>query len=445
MGEPTLIIRDPGMLKQIMIRDFDYFVNREANHGIETDKLLSSSVLLLRDHKWREMRTMLSPIYTSSKMKYMYELLTECMDEFIDVYEQKAKANGGSTEIETHDVFARCTADGIATTALGFKGDCVKNEKSKIYEIADNMETDFTNPTTITLTFLLPFMFKLFRLQTFRKSIHEFFLTNVLSEIQRRRDGKISRPDVIQLLVHAKEGQLKMESGDADELSYNDAKLKKMTSWTDEDLVGQALVFFLGGFETTATLMQVLSYELALNLEVQQTLIDEVDEVLQELGDKTISYDQLIKMKFLDMVVSEALRKRPSFPATLRNCSKDYLLKDEENGKSYKIKTGTTVFIPFEEMHLDPKYFPEPNNFDPYRFSDENKSKIQSGTYMPFGIGPRICIGSRYAILEAKLLLFYIMAKFRIEKCDKTPSKLTRTQGNSGYVEKIYVVLKHRK
>jgi cytochrome P450 family 9 len=443
-GRLSLIVKDPAMIKKITIKDFEHFMNHD-NHNVETDRLFSKSVLILRNQKWKDMRTMLSPIYTSSKMKYMYGLLTECMDEFIAINEDKAKTNGGKIEIETHDVFARITADGIATTALGFKGDCVKNKGSEIYKIADGLEEDFTNPTNVTLNFTFPKIFKLLNMQMFRKSIHDFFLVNVVNEIQRRREGKIVRPDVIQLLVQAKEGQLKLEAGDADELSYTESKVKKISNWTDEDLVAQAMVLFLGGFETTATLMQVISYELSKNPEIQQTLIDEVDEMLENLNGKTISYDQLNSMKFLEMVVNETLRKWPSFRGAIRSCNKDYNLVDDETGETITIQKGTDVWIPFGEIQMDPKYFPNPEKFDPYRFSDENKGNIQSGTFLPFGMGPRTCIGSRYALLEAKLLLFSILTKFKIEKCSKTPEKLTHAMGNSGYMEKIYVDLKLRK
>lgn len=440
-----MVIRDPTLIKKITIKDFDYFVNRLGDNDIEVDRLLSKSVLILRDQKWRDMRTMLSPIYSSSKLKQMYGLLTECMEEFIKLYEDKARKNGDTVEIETHDVFARITADGIATTALGFKGDCVVNKNSKIYEIADALEEDFTEPTKLTLIHVLPSLYKFLKLQIFRQSIHDFFELNVLSEIQRRRDEKITRPDVIQLLIQAKEGQLELESGDAEELSYTEKKVKKIANLSDKDLVAQALVMFLGGFETTATLMQVVSYELARNQDVQATLLKEVDAMVETLNGKTISYDQLNQMKFLEMVVNETLRKWPSFRATLRNCSKDYAMNDEETGKSYKIMKGTVIYIPIGEIQMDSKYFPNPEKFDPYRFSDENKGNIQSGTFLTFGVGPRMCIGSRYAMLEAKLLLFFIMTKFTIEKCDKTPERLTNSKGTSGYVEKIYVALKLRK
>jgi cytochrome P450 family 9 len=444
LGKPSLIIKDPNFVKKIMIKDFDHFVNRDNNYGIEIDRLLNRSVLLLRDQKWKDMRSLLSPIYTSSKMKHMYGLLTDCIDEFSSIYENKAKENGGKVEIETHDVFARITADGIATTALGFKGDCVKNKDSEIYKIADALEEDFTNPTSLTILFAFPKLFTILKLQMFRQSIYDFFMNNIMSEIHRRLEGNLIKPDAIQLLVQAKEGQLKLEAEDA---KHNNAKLeaKRITNWTDEDLVSQAMTLFLGGFETTATLMQVISYELARNLEVQQTLIDEVDEMLENLNGKTISYDQLNSMKFLEMVVNETLRKWPSFRSLNRNCNKDYKLVDDETGESFLIKKGTDIYIPFSVIQMDPKYFPNPEKFGPYRFSDENKGNFQSGTYLPFGMGPRVCIGSRFALLEAKLLLFIILSKFRIEKSKRTPEKLTHTFGNSGYVEKIYVTLKLRK
>jgi cytochrome P450 family 9 len=442
MGKPALIVKDPSFIKMITIKDFDHFVNHDADYDVDTDRLLSKSLLVLRDQKWRDMRTMLNPIYTSAKMKYMYGLLTECCDEFLSVHVENAKSNGNVTEIETHDVFARITADGILTTALGFKGDCVTNKNSEIYKIADDLETDFTNPTTVTLNYAFPWLFKLLRKQIFRKSIHDFFMTNVVNEIQRRRDGKITRPDVIQLLVKAKEGQLKVEEN---EISLSESMAKKITTWTDEDLVAQPFILFLAGFKSTATLMQVVSYELARNPEVQQTLINEVDEMLEKLDGKTISNDQINEMKFLEMVVNEGLRKRPSFRCIARNCTKDYVLNDDETGKTYKIKKGTDALISLGAIQMDSKYFPDPEKFDPYRFSDENKGNIQSGTFLSFGMGPRSCIGSRFAMLQAKLLLFYVLSKFSIEKCDKTPVKLTYAFGNSGYLEKIYVFLKLRK
>lgn len=97
-----------------MVKNFDHFVNRDPGDQNETDKLLSKSVLELRDQKWKDMRSTLSPVFTSSKLKLMYGLLVDCTTDFISFYEGKALKNNGEVVIETHDVFARVTADGIA-------------------------------------------------------------------------------------------------------------------------------------------------------------------------------------------------------------------------------------------------------------------------------------------------------------------------------------------
>lgn len=383
-GNYTLIVSDPDVAKQIMTRDFDHFVNRDKVDPNKVDKLLGKSVLMLRDEKWREMRSTLSPVYTSSKLKHMYGLLQECIDEFISAYEKKALGNNNRVVVDTHDAFARVTADGIVTTALGFKGDCTTNKESEIFKVAEDMETDFTSPRVLIFLNLFPGLCKFLGIELFRKSIHEFFETNVLGEVKRRQQLNVHRPDVIDLLIQAKNGKLDSEAGDEVEEKVIRKKIEA-SKWTDEDLVAQALVFFLGGFESTATLIQSIFWELAKNPDVQQTLIEEVDEVLESLNGKPISYEQLNNMKYLEMVVNETLRKWPSFRVTSRLCSKDYVVETND-GKKYAIKKGIELFIAIGSIQMDPKYFKDPETFDPTRFDEENKKNIQSGTFIPFGI-----------------------------------------------------------
>lgn len=121
------------------------------------------------------------------------------------------------------------------------------------------------------------------------------------------------------------------------------------------------------------------------NPEVQQKLIDEVDDVLAKLNGKWIPYEKLNQMKYLDMVLNEALRKWPAFRVTPRYCEKDYVLKSDD-GESYKIKSGTDVMVPIGAIQRDPKYYPRPEKFDPERFNEENKGNIPSGAFLPFGL-----------------------------------------------------------
>lgn len=128
-------------------------------------------------------------------------------------------------------------------------------------------------------------------------------------------------------------------------------------------------------------------HELALNPDIQQRLFTEIDNMKRELNGEPLTYEVIPKMKYLDMVVSETLRRWSPIPFLDRTCNQSYVL--ENNDTKVKLEAGDTIFIPTYALHMDEKYFKKPCKFDPDRFSDENKDLIQTGTYLPFGIGPR--------------------------------------------------------
>jgi cytochrome P450 family 9 len=103
---------------------------------------------------------------------------------------------------------------------------------------------------------------------------------------------------------------------------------------------------------------------------------------------------------------------------TDRICTKTFEMVNND-GTKVTLNVGDGILMPVAPLHHDPKYWPNPDKFDPERFSDANKDKIVPFTYLPFGLGPRNCIGSRFALMEAKAIFYYILLKFRIEKSSK--------------------------
>lgn len=132
-----------------------------------------------------------------------------------------------------------------------------------------------------------------------------------------------------------------------------------------------------------------------------------------------MTYEVLQKLQYLDQVVSEALRKWSPNMQLDRYCRKDYLY-DDDAGTRFVIEHGHMVIIPVIALHHDPKFFPDPDRFDPERFSEENRSKINTGAYLPFGVGPRNCIGSRLALMEVKSIIYHLLKDFRLELSGKT-------------------------
>ncbi|KAF7286472.1 hypothetical protein GWI33_005111 [Rhynchophorus ferrugineus] len=119
----------------------------------------------------------------------------------------------------------------------------------------------------------------------------------------------------------------------------------------------------------------------------------------------------------------------PPVPANDRSCVKPYTIWPNTSDESpLEIPTEGLIWILSHAIHRDPKYYEDPNKFDPERFSIENKHKIRPYTYLPFGLGPRNCIGSRFALLEIKILFFKLLLNFELGIGEKMvyPLKLAR-------------------
>lgn len=204
------------------------------------------------------------------------------------------------------------------------------------------------------------------------------------------------------------------------------------TEWEDDDIVAQSVIFFLAGFDTIATVLSFAAHALTVNPDVQQKLYEEIIMVKNTRPfDEDLTYDQIQKMKYLEAVINETMRRWSPAVATERSVTKPYTL-ERNDGRKIKLKIGEGIWIPLQGIHMDPKYFPNPKEFDPERFMVENIKNIQPFTFMPFGVGPRTCIGSRFAIMECKIILYNLLIKFRFEMCEKTqhPIQIRRNTVN---------------
>lgn len=166
-----------------------------------------------------------------------------------------------------------------------------------------------------------------------------------------------------------------------------------------------------------------MAYELACNPDIQQKLYDEINDVHQELAGAPLTYESVQKMRYMDMVVSETLRRWPPITGSDRQVTKPYRMTNTD-GTVVELTTDDAIWYAIYGIHTDAKYWPEPEKFDPERFNDENRRNIKPCTYLPFGNGQRACIASRYAMMVAKTMFCILLNEFRIETCDKTPIPL---------------------
>jgi cytochrome P450 len=170
----------------------------------------------------------------------------------------------------------------------------------------------------------------------------------------------------------------------------------------------------IAGYETTATTLSFCSYELALNPECQEKLFEEINSAID--SNEEISYETLAKLPYLDSVISETLRLYPPIIKLEREAMTDYKLGDT----GITLFKGQVVEIPVYPIHHSEEYYPNPENFNPSRFMPENRDQIIPYTYLPFGAGPRNCIGMKFALMEAKLCLAHIVRRYKFIRSAKT-------------------------
>jgi cytochrome P450 len=194
--------------------------------------------------------------------------------------------------------------------------------------------------------------------------------------IDERRASKQDRGDLLSMMVFAQDEEGK---------GMNNTELRD-----------QAMTLIFAGHETTAMALSWMAYLMGQHQDVVQKMRDEIQEAV---GDGILSVSDLPKLPYLEMVVKESMRILPSVWAFMREPTEDVQMGD------YVIPKGDQVLVSPYVIHHNPKYFDNPDEFRPERFTPENERKLPKGAYVPFAAGARVCLGKAFAMMEARLIL----------------------------------------
>ncbi|XP_015177307.1 PREDICTED: cytochrome P450 9e2-like [Polistes dominula] len=409
LGNPVIIIRDPELIKTIAVKSFDNFPDHRSFVDEVQDPLFGKNLFSLRGNRWKETRTMLTPAFTLSKLKGMFKLMNECGADFTEFL---SKMPEDKKTIEMKDVFTRYTNDVIATCAFGITINSMRDRDNNFY-VLGRKATNFDGIASLKFFLIrsFPLFTNLFNIKLIPEQIADFFKNVVSDVIKTREENNIVRADVIQLMMEARKKRAEM----GQELSMM-------------DIVAQAFIFFFGGFDSVSTAMCFTCHEIGVNPDIQKRLQKEIDEVIEKTNGNP-TYESLNNMQYLDAVINESLRRYPIVVFLDRMSIDSYELPPTLPGsKPYTLKKNTNVWFPVYGLHHDPKYFEDPFTFNPERFMENGKEIINSGVYLPFGLGPRMCIGNRFALMEMKVLIFHLLARCNLKPCSKTlnPMRLSK-------------------
>lgn len=402
-NNPVVIIRDLELAKTVAVKSFENFLDHRGFGADIRDPLFGKNLFNLRGDPWREARTLLSPAFTSSKMRTMFQLMSSYAVEFASFLSEQ------TTEIEMRNAFGRYTTDVIATCAFGVNVDSMRHPDNDFYVLGREATFfDFLRTMKLALLRGLPEVQSL-GVRMVSKKVERFFKNLVETTIRTRDERGITRPDMIQLMMESR-GKSKKEL-------------------TIDEMTSQAFIFFFGGFDTVSIAMSFAAHELAAHPEIQRRLQVEIDEVLGK-NEGELTYEAVNDMEYLSAVVEETLRMYPVAISLDRVCTKSFDLPPAlPGGKSVRLEAGNCIWIPIFAFSHDPKYFEDPEIFDPERFLGERRKDVNTAAYFPFGLGPRMCIGNRFALLEVKAMLFHLLARCNLKTCEKTslPMRLSKT------------------
>ncbi|NXL77316.1 CP3AD protein, partial [Leptocoma aspasia] len=406
--QPTLAVTDPQIIKSVLVKDcYTTFTNRRRT---DLAGVLNNAVSLAEDEQWKRLRTVLSPTFTSGKLKEMFPIMKHYAEVLVKNVQKQVK---GNSSISVKDIFGSYSMDVVTSTSFGVNIDSMNNPKDPfVREMKKLVKFDFFNPVflvSFAFPFLIPVMAKM-NVNIFPSDAVDFFMRSLAKiKQEREKEAHKGRVDFLQLMIESQ----RSASQENNESNHSYKAL------TDIEVLAQAFIFIFAGYEPTSNTLGFLAYELAMHPDVQEKVLQEIDTVLPNKA--PLTYEAIMKLEYLDMTLNETLRFYPLGGRIERTCKKDV----EINGVT--IPKGVVVTIPPYVLHRDPEYWPNPDEFRPERFSKENKESFDPYTYLPFGAGPRNCIGMRFALLTLKVAIASLLQHFTFQTCKETqiPIKLS--------------------
>lgn len=415
--KPAILVRDLKLARDVLVRDSnEFFVDRILSMDERVDPLGAKNLFSLKGQKWRYIRGILTPSFTSVKMKKMFCIVNNCSLELVD-FLVRSTADGSPTEVK--DTMARFTTDVMASCAFGIDSNSLKDPNAEFRRVLRTVFQFSLQKALAGFTaFFAPALQSFLRLRLIDDKITTFVRNTVWSTAAYRQQNGVVRNDFLDSIIKLSQKNGVQKTG-VGNVSSNGNEF----SIDGDDFVAQAYIFLAAGFEPASTTLSFALYELSFQPEIQERLRAEIVEVTAKYNHE-VTYDGIQEMTYLDMVVSETLRKYPPVPFLDRITSRDYRLLSAYGGEDVVLRAQTGVYIPVLAIHNDPDYYPEPHRFDPERFTEENKRSRPSYTYFPFGEGPRTCIGMRLGLLMVKSALAHVLSHYEVTPCKDTPIPL---------------------
>jgi cytochrome P450 len=382
---PIHVLVHPREIETVLVTNAANFTKSADYRALR--RVLGRGLLTSEGEFWKRQRGLIQPAFHRQNILAYAQVMTGATSRMLESWRDK-------TERNIHDDLMRVTLEIVAQCLFGAEVTDAAERVGKAMKVVT--ERFLANSSLALLfSFEIPVVFAPREWRAIRE------LDGIIGEIIRKRRASKDRcEDLLEMLLRVR---------DADGHPMSDVQLRD-----------ELMTLFLAGHETTAIALSWACYLIAQNPEVEAKLAEELQTVL---GDRTPAPEDLPRLRYTEMVLKEAMRLYPAVWGIGRKA-----MKDCELG-GFRVPGGSNIFILQWRTQRDPRFFPDPERFDPERWREDpiRSGKIPRYAYFPFGGGPRVCVGAAFAMMEATLLLAMVQQKYHLEIVPEHPIELFPT------------------
>nr|WPM94888.1 cytochrome p450 4725A1 [Polyphagotarsonemus latus] len=408
------MISDPNLAKVISTVNFNNF--SDVNIFKNNQKVFRDSYILKKGQGWKDGRTLISPSFSKKKIKEIFSKIAEAALVSLNNVESLMKSEK-QNDIDVKNLSKCFSLDVIAKFVFAVE---INSFVDKDHPFVVNVKklTNFKKSKMAVFAMLPTKVIDLLKLSVLDTEAVDYIDNLCRSIIKQRKENKDKRFNdfLDEILSSIEEKNL-------------DVPLK--------EIIAHCFIFFFAGMETIAITLSNSLYCLATNKDWQKKLFDELTNLYSS---NDITFDNYNDSLILDSVIKETLRIYPALNRIARIAEKSCVIDD------LKIDAGQVVGLNAYSMHHNPDLYDEPEKFKPDRFFEEGFMSKINDYYMPFGAGPRTCVGMRLAFAQIKYLLAKLVLTYEISITSKTsvPPKFLKNPMALTYNE-LYLGFNKRK
>jgi cytochrome P450 len=375
-------VADPRAIEEILVKKADAF--RKDRTSRLLSRVVGNGLLVNEGESWRRQRRLVQPAFHQQQLQSYAALMVAAI----------GRATAGWRSGEVRDVHAEMMEVTMNIVAEALFGADVSAAADDVGNVVGQLMEEFGRVVGLKVRFQPPAWVPTPANRRLRQSARRIDAL-ILGIIEARKQSRERRGDLLSLLIDARD-----EAGGG---------------MTDAQVRDEAVILFLAGHETTALALSYSLYLLAMHPGAQARLADELDRVL---GGRSPGLGDLDALAYTEAVVLESMRLYPPAWGIAREASEPV----EIAGFSFP-KGAEFVMSPWV-VHRDARNFEDPEAFKPGRWENDLLRRLPRFAYFPFGGGPRVCIGNRFAMMEAKLVLASAVQRFRFEPTPETAVRL---------------------